>query len=94
MVVNRKCASKIRGKKVVIVGAGAAGLIAAKILGGTGFRTILIEASERLGGRIMTFRYICITCKLFSEKLLKNSLGDVILSLRIKRRFFSLTKTP
>uniref|UniRef100_A0A671R2D7 Amine oxidase n=1 Tax=Sinocyclocheilus anshuiensis TaxID=1608454 RepID=A0A671R2D7_9TELE len=41
---------------VVIVGAGAAGLTAAKFLEDAGHKVTIIEASERIGGRILTHR--------------------------------------
>src|SRR5207253_9618515 len=41
---------------VVIVGAGAAGLAAARELSGRGKRVCLLEARDRIGGRIHTLR--------------------------------------
>lgn len=41
---------------VAIVGAGAAGLAAARDLSGTGLRVVVLEARPRLGGRIETLR--------------------------------------
>ncbi|KTF92222.1 hypothetical protein cypCar_00008491 [Cyprinus carpio] len=41
---------------VVIIGAGAAGLTAAKFLEDAGHKVTIIEASERIGGRILTHR--------------------------------------
>ncbi|KAE8593387.1 hypothetical protein XENTR_v10019103 [Xenopus tropicalis] len=43
-------------KRVVIVGAGIAGLTAAKVLEDAGHKVILLEASSRIGGRILTYR--------------------------------------
>jgi monoamine oxidase len=40
---------------VIIIGAGAAGLMAAKQLSGAGLQVCLIEARERLGGRIYNY---------------------------------------
>uniref|UniRef100_A0A8C3T1B7 Amine oxidase n=1 Tax=Chelydra serpentina TaxID=8475 RepID=A0A8C3T1B7_CHESE len=45
-----------RSKKVVIVGAGISGLTAAKLLKDAGCKVLILEASHRLGGRIMTHR--------------------------------------
>jgi protoporphyrinogen oxidase len=44
----------LKGKKVIIVGGGIAGLTAAKILKKNGFDILLIEASDRIGGRVNT----------------------------------------
>ncbi len=39
---------------IIIVGAGAAGLMAAKKLSGAGFKVCVLEARNRMGGRIYT----------------------------------------
>lgn len=44
------------GKHVVILGAGIAGMVAALELGKAGYRTTLLEARERAGGRNWTLR--------------------------------------
>ena len=41
---------------VLIVGAGAAGLAAAQDLSAASFRVIVLEARERVGGRILTLK--------------------------------------
>ncbi|KAK9405937.1 VENOM COMPONENT: L-amino-acid oxidase-2 [Crotalus adamanteus] len=43
-------------KHVVIVGAGMAGLSAAYVLAGAGHQVTVLEASERAGGRVQTYR--------------------------------------
>ena len=43
-----------QSKKVHIVGSGVSGLIAATVLEKNGISPIIIEASERVGGRIKT----------------------------------------
>ena len=45
---------KKESQKIVIVGAGVSGLIAAKVLEEAGYQTILIEESDRIGGRLKT----------------------------------------
>lgn len=40
----------------VVVGAGVAGLAAARLLQGEGYRTVLLEARDRVGGRVVTDR--------------------------------------
>ncbi len=47
---------KLRGAKVVIAGAGLAGLTAAHELGALGASVRMFEARDRLGGRVWTFR--------------------------------------
>ncbi len=41
---------------MIIIGAGAAGLAAAQVLSGRGRRLVILEARNRLGGRILTHR--------------------------------------
>ncbi len=43
-------------KKVVIIGAGMAGMVAAAMLKGAGHDVTIVEANMRVGGRIKTFR--------------------------------------
>ena len=49
-------ASPLRGTRVVVVGAGLAGLTAARDLTRRGAEVEVIEARERLGGRVWTLR--------------------------------------
>ena len=48
------CAKHLSGRKVVVVGAGLSGLNAALILERWGFEVQVVEARERVGGRIWT----------------------------------------
>ncbi len=58
-VVNQGIAKKFQGgkpKKVVIVGAGLAGLVAGYELKRAGHTPIILEAQQRVGGRVYTLR--------------------------------------
>ncbi|KAM5236228.1 L-amino-acid oxidase [Ctenodactylus gundi] len=46
----------LKPQKVVVVGAGVAGLVAAKVLSDAGHKVTILEADSRIGGRIFTFR--------------------------------------
>ncbi len=48
------CAGVGRGRKVLVLGAGVAGLAAARELAAEGFAVTLIEARDRVGGRVVT----------------------------------------
>src|SRR5688500_9098943 len=54
---------------IIIIGAGAAGLVAARELSKTGYRVTIIEARDRIGGRVYTFRdnAFSVTIELGSE---------------------------
>ena len=45
-----------KGKKVIIVGAGISGLTAGYLLKKAGHNVVILEASNRAGGRIQTYR--------------------------------------
>lgn len=50
------CAEKVKGKSAIVVGAGASGLIATRMFEGIGMTAKILEASDRVGGRIQTYR--------------------------------------
>ncbi|MEC8113009.1 MAG: NAD(P)-binding protein, partial [Pseudomonadota bacterium] len=52
--VSIGCADHRSGRKVVVVGAGLSGLNAALILERWGFEVQMVEARERVGGRLWT----------------------------------------
>ena len=54
--------------KVVVVGAGIAGLITARTLAELGYLVTIVEASERVGGRIMSKRVEVTTCNKDSQQ--------------------------
>ena len=57
-MANDRCKLKIAEEKktVVVVGAGVSGLISALMLVRSGFKVIVLESSDRVGGRVQTYR--------------------------------------
>lgn len=47
---------KSTGKKVIVIGAGVSGLMAARQLKRFGLEVKVLESRERVGGRVVTFR--------------------------------------
>ena len=58
LVFANACQGQVvsKNKKVLVIGAGIAGLSAAKILQAQGFRVTVLEAQNRVGGRLKTHR--------------------------------------
>ncbi len=52
--LGRGAAAFGQGRRVVVVGAGLAGLYAARLLENAGFEAVVVEARERVGGRVLT----------------------------------------
>ncbi|XP_015420908.1 PREDICTED: L-amino-acid oxidase isoform X2 [Myotis davidii] len=46
----------LKPQRVIVVGAGVAGLMAAKVLSDAGHKVTILEAANRIGGRILTYR--------------------------------------
>src|SRR5262245_53325231 len=45
-----------RPRRIIVIGAGMAGLVAASLLKAAGHETVILEASARVGGRVRTLR--------------------------------------
>ena len=56
MIVNNDPNLRNKASDVLIIGAGAAGLAAARDLSGAGRKVTVLEARDRIGGRIFTYK--------------------------------------
>ena len=56
--ISSGCADQLSGRRVVVVGAGLSGLNAALILERWGFDVQVVEARERVGGRLWTLDHL------------------------------------
>lgn len=55
-LVEETHAARSERKKVIVVGAGVSGLLAAAVLHRHGCEVVILEARDRIGGRILTTR--------------------------------------
>ena len=56
--IGKECNQTENPKDVIIVGAGMAGLVAARELRRVGHRVKIVETQERVGGRVKTYMII------------------------------------
>jgi heterodisulfide reductase subunit A-like polyferredoxin len=50
--------TRVRPKKIIVIGAGISGLMAGQMLKDAGHDVVILEATNRVGGRIQTYRLI------------------------------------
>ncbi|AUG75122.1 amino acid oxidase [Kitasatospora sp. MMS16-BH015] len=68
VLIDGKLPPRARRKKVLVVGAGVAGLAAARLLKKAGHEVVVIEANgNRVGGRVKTFRGVFTDPRLHAE---------------------------
>ncbi|KAF0325055.1 l-amino acid oxidase [Colletotrichum asianum] len=78
-------APQIEGRSVTIIGAGVSGLSAGYELKRAGFNVTILEASSRVGGRVVTFRD-----PTFAPVHQEFDIGD-LLDFQMENKFISLT---
>ena len=91
--------SEQKNNQVIVVGAGIAGLGAAKELHDSGYEVTILEASDRIGGRIYTDRSLGFPIErganwIHSNKLDSNRLMGLKDQLKIKTHITPLSPTP
>lgn len=55
-IIHNGLSSSVQKKRVIIIGAGMAGLTAGSLLKAAGHEVTILEAGSRLGGRVYTVR--------------------------------------
>jgi monoamine oxidase len=79
---NEVTAAGSPGEKIAVIGAGAAGATAARLLALRGFEVVVVEARDRVGGRIHTRdRDDAVPTELGAWRLGEQSAADVIATL-------------
>ena len=76
MIFSTASFSEQQNNQIIVVGAGIAGLGAAKELHDSGYEVTVLEASERIGGRIYTDRSLGFTVERGANWIHSNKLDS------------------